>query len=465
MRKYFSILIICMFSNLLCLNFTSIEIGQAGEDNPGLAVINFDMDDDLDLLVSKNSSDEIILFENTGDWENPIQHLVASDFDPQYLYGEDMNGDNYPDVIASSAVDGLVTIWYTNFFEDFLYFEREDIASNITGAHRVIGHDLNSDGNMDIVCAAAGLGKILWWEKVNELWIQHEIASDFPGCQAIEVHDMNGDTYPDVIGASMDANEISVWYNSGQEEITWSKQEHASSFVRAHWVSIADMNNDNLPDIIGVAYTSNEISWWENDGQTVQAWEKHLVSSSVVGAVTVEPAYLNNDNQMDLIATAWSSCKIYYWIQDNGDFNRSLLASYQWGAWPLAVGDFDNDNDIDFVVGSDVLTANATSSPLTLWINNTIVANSNNEVESVHTSKVFPNPTNDRISLKLEKGSLVKSIELYNLKGQKLASFSPEKLAGEVNFSTADLLLSNGIYFLKIATDKGQKMAKFLYYK
>jgi hypothetical protein len=51
------------------------------------------------------------------------------------------------------------------------------------------------------------------------------------------------------------------------------------------------------------------------------------------------------------------------------------------------------------------------------------------------------------------------------LKGQKLASFSPENLAGEVNFSTADLLLSNGIYFLKIATDKGQKMAKFLYYK
>ena len=96
-----------------------------------------------------------------------------------------------------------------------------------------------------------------------------------------------------------------------------------------------------------------------------QSWTKHLVSNSINGAVTVEPAFLNNDNQVDLIATAWSSCKIYYWIQNNGDFNRHLLASYQWGAWPIAVGDFDNDNDTDFFVGSDVLNADAISNPLT----------------------------------------------------------------------------------------------------
>ncbi len=465
MPKIFIIITICFVNNLFSIDFSPFNVGLAGQDNPGLAVINFDLDDDLDLLVSKNSTDEIILYENTGDWNNPIEHIVVNNFDPQYLYAADMNDDDYPDVIASSAIDGLVSIFYTNFFEDTPYFVREDVASNITGAHRVIAEDINSDDNIDIVCAAAGLNKILWWEKINDLWIQHEVANNFPGCQAISVCDMNGDTYQDVIGASMDDNEIAVWYNSGTDEITWQKQEHSSTFVRAHWVSIADINNDDLPDIIGAAYTSNEISWWENNGQTIQSWNKHLVSSSVIGAVTVEPAFLNDDNQVDLIATAWSSCKIYYWIQNNGDFDRHLLSSYQWGAWPIAVGDFDNDNDTDFFVGSDVLTANATSSPLTLWLNDSIVSNENNDVESLTDILLYPNPTNNKINIKLDRDNLISSVELYNIKGQKIRQFPISLKTNELKLSTKNLNLSNGLYFLKINIDSGYKITKFLYYK
>ncbi len=465
MPKILIIIAICFINNLFSIDFSPFNIELPGQDNPGLAVINFDLDEDLDILVSRNSTNEIILFENTGDWNNPIEHIVATDFDPQYLYAEDMNGDNYPDVIASSPIDGLVSIFYTNFFEETLYFEREDIANNITGAHRVIAEDIDSDGNMDIVCAAAGLGKILWWKKVNNLWIQNEVTNDFPGCQAISVYDMNGDTFLDVIGASMDNNEISIWYNSGTDEITWQKQEHSTSFVRAHWVSIADINNDNLPDVIGAAFTSDEISWWENDGQTSQSWVKHLVSNSINGAVTVEPAFLNNDNQVDLIATAWSSCKIYYWIQNNGDFNRHLLASYQWGAWPIAVGDFDNDSDIDFFVGCDVLNADAISNPLTLWLNNSIVSNVYNEVQNLSDILVYPNPTQNNINIKFGKEEEISKIDLYNIKGQKIKQISVFRKTKEFRLSTKELNLSNGLYFFKISTDSGFKITKFLHYK
>ena len=127
MPKILIIITICFINNLFSLDFSPFNFELPGQDNPGLAVINFDLDEDLDILVSRNSTNEIILFENTGDWNNPIEHIVASNFDPQYLYAEDMNGDNYPDVIASSAIDGLVSIFYTNFFEETLYFEREEL--------------------------------------------------------------------------------------------------------------------------------------------------------------------------------------------------------------------------------------------------------------------------------------------------------------------------------------------------
>lgn len=81
---------------------------------------------------------------------------------------------------------------------------------------------------------------------------------------------------------------------------------------------------------------------------------------------------------------------------------------------------------------------------------------SNPGFEQDNSVKIYPNPTNSIINI--NSNFNIKSIELYDIQGRILETILEDSSAFRLDISSK----SNGIYFLKIKTDKGIKVEKIV---
>ena len=69
---------------------------------------------------------------------------------------------------------------------------------------------------------------------------------------------------------------------------------------------------------------------------------------------------------------------------------------------------------------------------------------------------IFPNPTKSIINVKSENS--IKSIQLYDVQGRLLQTKLTDETSSSIDISDK----SNGIYFLKITSDKGIKVERIV---
>ena len=83
-----------------------------------------------------------------------------------------------------------------------------------------------------------------------------------------------------------------------------------------------------------------------------------------------------------------------------------------------------------------------------------LVPDNINEAYVEKTVKVFPNPANDFVSVSSENN--INKIEVFNLLGEKIYVSEPQQT--NYNIYTSDY--TNGLYLIKIKTDKGETIKK-----
>ncbi len=153
---------------------------------------------------------------------------------------------------------------------------------------------------------------------------------------------------------------LAVWYRNGDEfdeyELTHFLSDNARSVV-------ADINNDNLPDVVAGA-TNTEMKWWENlgDGEFIE----HIVIPNLYDVDrNLEVVDMNGDGNLDLVVAQNSTEHphyLYWYEQVPGeDWERYLIkTSFSIGLGTEVV-DLDMDGDEDVLV--DI------ASNLTLFLN------------------------------------------------------------------------------------------------
>ena len=77
------------------------------------------------------------------------------------------------------------------------------------------------------------------------------------------------------------------------------------------------------------------------------------------------------------------------------------------------------------------------------------------EVSPVATLTVYPNPTNDNITI---EAALHSKIEIMNIEGQILKSFLANDNATQIDLSN----LPDGVYIIKAYSDKGISIQKLI---
>lgn len=177
----------------------------------------------------------------------------------------DMNGDGLPDVVGFSITGvyvslnqgthfGQAAIWYGAYGQDAGWTSQD--------AHPRMAMDMNGDGRADVVgfgsdgiyvslSTGTGLGSATRW------YGAYGTGSGWPsqGTHPRMLADMNGDGLPDVVGFGSDGVYVSlnrgsyfdsatIWYGAYGTGAGWSNQD-------AHPRTLADVNGDGLPDVVG----------------------------------------------------------------------------------------------------------------------------------------------------------------------------------------------------------------------
>jgi PKD repeat protein len=331
------------------------------EGPAGIYINDLDRNGFDDIIAAGADGNEISIWLHNGD--NPItwtKEIVDENFiGAIYVYAEDVDGDSLIDLVGAGWYGHEVAWWKNLGGSNPILWEKQVIDSTFIQAHEVFVLDLDKDNNMDVIGASAQEHIVAWWRNDGDYpvnWTKQIIGTGFSGARSISAGDIDGDIDNDVVGAALLSNEIAWWRNDGGNPISWTKFSVANNFNGAHKVYLFDLDGDQDLDILGTAYTNNQIAWWRNDGGDPVVWTKIEVTNNFYGAVIAYSYDFDEDGDVDVVGSAQGSNQVAWW--SNEDNNHLVWDKHQirtaFGAvWPLHIGDMDRDTDIDVVAGAN----------------------------------------------------------------------------------------------------------------
>jgi hypothetical protein len=169
----------------------------------------------------------------------------------------------------------------------------------------------------------------------------------------IKIADIDGDNYPDLITGKYWFKNLDGLGNFGTPNQIYSNN-NLSSFC------LSDIDNDNDTDIIGLNSNSNQIVWIENTGSGNFSISTLFTLSNIHSSDKIILADLNNDNLKDIIYVS-NSGKISWYQNNNGEGSfgseQIIGANFQI-IYDVVAADIDGDSDLDVLLasGNDTVT-------------------------------------------------------------------------------------------------------------
>lgn len=291
-------------------------------------------------------------------WENDGSGTFTQhDFSTIYNYHDavhaiDLDGDTDFDVLSGTLPSWWENDGAGNFVERFLEDDTSDAITEIYAA------DVDNDLDLDILGAAERADEIIWWENDGSPsdggWVKHIVKAGFSSATSVYSGDLDDDGDIDIVGAAGGDDQIAWWENDGSpSDGGWIEHIVRNNYDNAQDVKVIDLDQDGDEDIVGAAWLSQLISWWENDGSPADGgWIEHTIVSGFDGARAVEIDDLDRDGDLDVIGCAFDGFQIDWWENDGAqNFTRRKLSNFISGARAesaFAV-DIDNDRDLDIL--------------------------------------------------------------------------------------------------------------------
>jgi len=409
------------------INFTEQLIDNNTDGTSGIYATDLDNDSDIDVLAANSEDNQIIWFRNDGG--NPINWtkiIIGGNVGSAHsVYAADFDDDGDMDVVGAAYWGTPGIAWWRNDGGNPVVWTKFTVAQNFINAHEVYAHDLDKDNDIDILGASSDLNTIAWWRNDGGdpvVWTEQVLSDNVTLAKSVHVGDFDDDGDNDVVGASIADHDIIWWRNDGGNPIQWTEFLVVGNFIGAHRVEAIDMDDDGDDDILGAGYLGHQIAWWRNEGGNPITWSKQLIAVGVLNACVAVASDLDNDEDLDVIATAQGEDEVSWWRNDgNGStsWTKFTITDNFTRPWPLFVIDMNNDEFEDIIVGSSY----DGSKEIMWWENDGLVSISENFQLSGNTKTLncYPNPFISKISMQyqVQKGTYVK-LEIANVFGQEI---------------------------------------------
>jgi len=304
----------------------------------------------------------------------PIERVIAVDAGiPVAVAAGDLNGDGQDEVISADPVYDIYNdlgaiYWWERLPDD--RWVQHTVSDDFYGAHKLNRADVDSDGDLDVLCAAyygddPGLGidgRYAWFENLHgdgSAWKQHLVGTYFHGADHIDAGDFDGDGDIDIVGTSeltdgIDEQESDLtWFeNLDGKGTEWGQHDLDLDFPNASEAYPVDLDSDGDLDIVGAysdSYGPSQFAWWENVEGNGTTWTKHWIPYTFWGAGYLDVGDIDNDGDPDLLGGGYNTSAVGFWENLDG-------LGQSWTAWSVTsnpggrgaeLSDIDGDGDLD----------------------------------------------------------------------------------------------------------------------
>ncbi|MCD4707291.1 MAG: VCBS repeat-containing protein [Candidatus Sabulitectum sp.] len=298
---------------------------------------------------------------------DPVEHIISESVSaPTSVFAADIDSDGDIDILCASSGDDKVE-WWENANGSGTSWQRRTIAEGFDNARSACTADINGDGYPDVLGAAYNQG-ITWWENVDSsgtIWTEHIVSTSFNGAYSAVAEDIDGDGDIDILGGADCDSEVSWWENTDGFGTAWTKHIITDSLAGVMAVYADDVDGDGDIDALSAAHADDELSWWENTNGSGTSWERHFISDLNAGC-SVNSVDLDGDGDTDVLATSFFFGEISWWENVNGSgtsWNERIIDTDFEFARSIYGKDIDGDGDID------VLGASYIDNSITWWEN------------------------------------------------------------------------------------------------
>lgn len=325
-------------------------------------VADVDSDGDFDVLAAGRDAGQIVLAENTAgdgsEWD--IRVIKDNLAGAVSVFAADVDGDGDKDVLGA-AQDADVMIWFENELGDGRVWSEHVIDNAFDGARSVFAADMDGDLDLDVIGAACLGQQVTWWENLDGYgyeWDDHLIRDDFLFAASVRAVDLDNDGDLDVVGAAGWSDDVAWWENAGGDPPSWIEHMIDDAVDGAGGLFTADIDGDGDLDVLCAADVAKDITWWENNLDVSADWEKHVVDGDFDGAYSVNAGDIDGDGDTDILGAAYTDDEVTWWENTDhvgGSWTKHSIDGTFDGAISVVTVDIDGDTDIDVVAaGRDV---------------------------------------------------------------------------------------------------------------
>ncbi|CAF4780823.1 unnamed protein product [Rotaria sp. Silwood2] len=326
---------------------------SVGSYPQSVAVGDFNNDTLLDIVVANSAGDDVsvLLGYDNGSFANETRYSVGSS--PSSVAVGHFNNDTRVDIVVANLGDNDVSVLLGYDNGSFGNETRYSVGSRPISV--AIG-DFNKDTRLDIVVAnqvGNDVSVLLGYENGSFAKETRYSVDSYP--QSVAVGDFNNDTRLDIVVANTASNDVSVLL--GYDYLVFVKQMMliTGNGSRPHSLVISDFNNDGLIDI-GVVnlFTQNIGIFLAHDNMS---FRNQLTYSTrpYLSPCSMAVGDFNNDTQVDIVFGSCGSDTVGVFLgYGNGSLGNVMV--YPTGSnssrYSLAVGDINNDTMQDIVIAN-----------------------------------------------------------------------------------------------------------------